>query len=125
VNINIAGLHILSNEALAKIKGVVDAEGHTFTAAASSDIAALWAETKTKYPTIVAQIEAGIKDAENSQLSGGEKAVKVAMDILPYLPAAINELADIKSFAVHAVTTEFARLKNAVSGIIADIAAKL
>jgi hypothetical protein len=125
MNINIAGLHILSSDALAKIKGVVEDEGHTFTAAASSGIAALWEEVKAKYPTIVAQIEAGIKDAEDSSLSGGEKAVKVAMDILPYLPQAVSELADVKSFAVHAVTTEFARLKNAAAGVIADIAAKL
>lgn len=125
MHISIAGLHLLSGEAYSKMQAIAADEGHTLVAAGKSDVAALWQEVKDKFPAMVDAITKGIADVKNSSLSGGEKAVKVATDVIPLLPAIVQELPNVKSFAVHGVTEVFAELEAAGKLVLTDLAAKL
>lgn len=79
-----------------------------FKPAAQSAVSRLWVEVKGQYPELVADIKKGIADATNTNLSGGEKAVKVAIDVLATAPDVIKALPNAKAFLVHAVTDTFA-----------------
>lgn len=75
---------------------------------ADNAIDGLWIETKAKYPELVKNIKEGIAAVESEELSGGEKAVKVAVEVMESAPLVLQALPDAKAFFVHAVTQVFA-----------------
>ena len=73
-----------------------------------NEIDALWIEAKTRFPYLVQNIKDGIAAVENDDLTGGEKAVKVALEVLESAPHVLRQLPNAKAFFVHAVTQVFA-----------------
>lgn len=80
--------------------GVDDWLGH--------EVDVLWLEAKERFPYIIANIKEGIRTVESEDLSGGEKAVKVAINVMQTAPAVLQNLPEAKAFFVHAVTETFA-----------------
>ena len=74
---------------------------------ADNEIDLLWIEVKAKYPVIVTNIKKGIAAVESEELSGGEKAVKVATEVMQTAPLVLLALPDAKAFFVRAVTDVF------------------
>jgi hypothetical protein len=124
---NIFGHHIivLNDEQHAIVAAVLSDAGHTVVSAGESAISALWAETKTKFPELIADIEKGIADAKDSTLSGGDKAVKVATDVLASAPDVIKALPQAKDFLVHGVTEVFAAGEAALIAAAKSLLGKL
>lgn len=75
---------------------------------ADNAIDGLWIEAKAKYPGLVQNIKDGIAAVESEELSGGEKAVKVATEVMESAPLVLKALPDAKAFFVHGVTQVFA-----------------
>ena len=75
---------------------------------ADNAIDGLWIETKAKYPELIQNIKDGIAAIENEDMPGGEKAVRVAMEVMESAPHVLKALPDAKAFFVHGVTQVFA-----------------
>ena len=89
-------------------KKILNFLGLTKDGWADNAIDALWIETKAKYPGLVQNIKDGIAAVESEVHSGGEKAVKVAMEVMESAPLILVALPGAKAFFVHAVTQVFA-----------------
>ena len=114
VHIPVIGLDILDHDTVKALKKAAGEAGHQIVAAEKSAISQLWDEAKQKFPDLVADIQKGIKDVEDDSITGGEKAVKVAMDVMATAPDVLKALPDAKDFFVHAVTSVFADTKTAL-----------
>ena len=103
------GLHIkiFNDTEWAAAKAALDAAGHAEVASLKSNTAHFIAKLETSFPDVYTGIEQGIHDLKDSSLSGGEKAVKVATDVLTTAPAILHALPGIKSALVAAVTQFF------------------
>lgn len=90
-----------------------------------NEIDALWVEAKAKFPELVRNIKDGIAAVESADLTGGEKAVKVAMEVMESAPYALKALPQAKAFFVHAVTQVFAdglvELKSAAGKLLGKL----
>jgi hypothetical protein len=111
---SLLGIHIISDDKLKALRAAASAAGHDVVLAEKGAVSALWEEAKTKYPEIVADIRQGIADVQDSTLSGGDKAVKVALDVMAAAPDVLKALPSAKDFFVHAVTEVYTETKTAL-----------
>ena len=108
MHIKILGLNIDSNDVIAKIKADAVAAGGTVIHAEESNVSALWTEFKGKFPDIVTAMQKTSADLVDKTMSGGDKAVAVAVDAIPLVTGALAALPDLKAFLVHGATELFA-----------------
>lgn len=108
-----------------KIKPALAETGVELKAFAISETDKLVATTKEKFPELVADIQKGIKDAKDPTLSGGDKAVALALDVMATAPDVLKALPDAKDFFVKLVTSVYTdglvELEKAAGELIAKI----
>lgn len=73
------------------------------------EIEALIVEAEAKFPVISENIRQGIAALKDEDMPGGEKAVKVAVEVLQTAPVVLARLPDAKAFFVSWVTREYAK----------------
>lgn len=122
------GIHVkvFNNDQWEAAKAGLAAAGHAEVTSLKSNTATFLQVLMNKYPHIAQTIEQGIKDMKDSSLSGGEKAVKVGLDVVAVLPEAIANFSGIKDAIVAGVTQFFADevsdFKNVASQAIDAVA---
>jgi hypothetical protein len=121
------GIHIkiFNDEKWAIAKTALEAAGHEVVSDVESHTAKLWANVKDAYPDIVASIEKGIADVKDSTLSGGDKAVKVATDVMAIVPEALKDLPGLKDLLVHGVSEVFADTISDLKDVAVDLIHKI
>lgn len=121
------GLHVkvFSNTQWEAAKAGLVAAGHAEVASLKGNTATFLSVLMTKYPHIALAIKKGIHDAKDSNLSGGQKAVMVAADVVGILPEVVSNFKGIKDAIVVGVTQLFADevsdFKNVVTDAIAAV----
>ena len=121
------GIHIklFNDEQWEAAKAGLEAAGHAEITSLKSNTATFLQNLEDKFPEVFADIKKGIADVSDSTLSGGEKAVKVATDVVASLPDVLAALPGIKDAMVAGVTQFFADEISDFKNIAAEAIAKL
>lgn len=114
MTIKILGLSILPTATVTALKAAAAAAGHTIVTDETDAVDTAWHSLTSAFPDLVADVKKGIADITSSTLSGGQKAVQVAEDVILTLPDVVKDLPDLKSVVVNGVTKLFSATETSI-----------
>lgn len=98
---------VKTNAEYTAVEALLKNAGHEIVTDTKNNVLTFINTLENAFPDVYAAIRKGIADLKDSTLSGGDRAVKVATDVLPILPALVKDLPGIKDAVVAAVTVLF------------------
>lgn len=99
---------VFSSAQWAVAKKALEEAGHAEVASLKSNTLKFLSHLEEQFPDVYADIKKGVADYKDKDMSGGEKAVAVAEDVLKAATDTLKNVAGIKSALVAGVTTFFA-----------------
>lgn len=131
MHIVIFGHEVVPEEELNQLKAAAAAAGHTVITAAGSETDKLVVAAKTAFPQLVTDAKSIIEtlktktNADGTSMSGGDKAIALAVELAKTAPDVLTALPNAKDFLVKLGTSIYTdgldELKTAATAALTEV----